>query len=292
MAYFFARELTTSALGNTPIGLIDASRGATRTESWISTPTLAANFKWSELRESGFGATISSCYNGMIKPVMPYGIRGVLWYQGESNASRPAQFRTLTRVLIAEWRNEWNRPDLPFLFVQLPGYAQLYDDDYFMGVRESQLEIWREMPNTGMAVAIDAGMPDNVHPPVNKQDVGYRLALLAKALVYGQDVVYSGPLYDSMKIEGDSVRLKFKYVDGGLVDRNGGSLRGFVVAGEEKVFKDATARIEGDTVVVRAAGVSQPRYARYAWAPDPVADLYNAAGLPASPFRTDHADSK
>lgn len=226
-------------------------------------------------------------YNGMICPIVPFAIKGVIWYQGESNASRAYQYRKLFRTMIRDWRRTWGQGDFPFLFVQLANFlarqAEPGESDW-AELREAQMMALEE-PNTAMAVAIDIGEANDIHPR-NKQEVGRRLALAALAIAYGKDVVYSGPLFDHMKIEGNKVRLFFKHVDGGLVAK-GGELRGFAIAGPDRKFVWAKAKIEGDTVVVWSDKVPNPVAVRYGWADNPDCNLYNKAGLPASPFRTD-----
>lgn len=287
VGYFFGRALADTTLKGVPIGLIDAGRGATRIESWIDRGVLAKHFNMADMRDSAFGATISSCYNGMVYPVMPYGIRGVLWYQGESNASRPNQYVDLFRVMVKDWRKRFGQGELPFLTVQLPGYDQKFDDDYFTDFREAQAKCVKEVPNSYMAVTIDLGEPKDVHPK-NKQDVGLRLALIARAKVYREnDIVYSGPVFQSQKIQGNRIRLTFRHANGRLVDKDGRNLQTFEIAGKDMQFKPATARIDGENVTVFSEEVRKPKYVRYAWSPYPKVDLYNAASLPAAPFRTD-----
>ncbi len=226
-------------------------------------------------------------YNGMIKPIVPFAIRGVIWYQGESNAARAYQYRTLFRTMIRDWRRTWRQGNFPFLFVQLANFRQRQaepGESDWAELREAQTMALAE-PNTGMAVTIDIGEANDIHPK-NKQDVGRRLALAALAIAYGKDIVYSGPLYDSHKIEGNKVRIFFTHVDGGLVAR-GGELKGFAIAGPDRKFVWAKAAIDGDTVVVWSDQVPNPVAVRYGWADNPECTLYNKAGLPASPFRTD-----
>ncbi len=228
----------------------------------------------------------ANLYNAMIAPLVPYAIRGAIWYQGESNASRAYQYRTLFPLLIDDWRRAWGQGDFPFLFVQLANFRNGWTDPRsWAELREAQL-MALSLPSTGMAVAIDIGETYDIHPK-NKQEVGRRLALAAQAIAYGQDVVYSGPIYDSIIIEGEKIRLRFKHLDGGLVAK-GEPLKGFVTAGENRRFVWADARIEGDTVLVRSDAIEYPVAVRYAWWDDPQGcNLYNQAGLPASPFRSD-----
>ena len=226
-------------------------------------------------------------YNAMIAPLIPYAIAGAIWYQGESNANDAAGYRRLFPAMITGWRRLWGEGDFPFLFVQLANFMQTGAEPRDTGwaqLREAQT-LTLATPNTGMAVIIDIGTPNNIHPP-NKQDVGHRLALWAEAKTYGQEVVFSGPLYDSMKVEGGAIRISFKYAESGLVAKDG-ALKGFAIAGADGKFVWADATIDGQTVVVKSAAVPAPVAVRYAWDDNPVCNLYNAAGLPASPFRTD-----
>lgn len=231
----------------------------------------------------------SGLWNGAIAPLIPFAIRGVIWYQGETNDQRGYQYRKLFPALITDWRRSWGQPDLPFLYVQLaavlPPDAEPKESEW-SEVREAQTMALR-LPHTGMAVTIDIGEEKDVHPK-NKQDVGHRLALWARSGVYGEKLVYSGPLYRSMKVEGDKIRLAFDHVDGGLITPHQEALKHFAIAGADHKFVWATATIDGESVVVSSPAVPQPVAVRYAWANNPVGcNLYNKAGLPASPFRTD-----
>jgi len=227
-------------------------------------------------------------FNGMVAPLVPYAIRGAIWYQGESNTGTAAKYRALMETLIRNWRELWGQGDFPFLFVQLASYKKPTDNPdahgEFPPVREAQLQNL-SVHNTGMAVAIDIGEANNIHPK-NKQEVGRRLALAARALVHGEKTPWSGPIYDSMKCEGGAIRLRFKHTDGGLAVK-GERLTGFAIAGEDKKFVWADAKIDGDTVIVSSPQVAEPVAVRYDWADNPPVSLYNGAGLPASPFRTD-----
>ena len=230
-------------------------------------------------------------YNAMINPLIPYAMRGVIWYQGESNAGRAYQYRTLFPLMIRDWRQRWHEGDFPFLFVQLAnfdadgGTPTEPADDAWAELREAQL-MTLSLPNAGMASTIDIGLSHNIHP-TNKQEVGRRLALAAEHIAYGEDIVYSGPENSSMKVEGNTIRLWFIHKGSGLVAKDS-VLKGFAIAGEDKKFVWADAKIDGDTVVVSSPKVGKPVAVRYGWSDDPVISLYNKEGLPATPFRTDN----
>ncbi len=226
-------------------------------------------------------------FNAMIKPLVPYAIQGAIWYQGESNADRPYQYRELFPLMIRDWRTQWNR-DFPFYFVQLANFMaedKEPAESQWAELREAQLQTLH-LGNTGMAVTIDIGDAKDIHPK-NKQDVGLRLALAAKANTYGQKIVYSGPVYDSYRIEGNQIRIFFKHTEGGLKIKDGTQLKGFAIAGSDHKFYWAQATIERNEVVVSAPQVKFPVAVRYAWGNNPVCNLCNGADLPASPFRTD-----
>jgi sialate O-acetylesterase len=249
--------------------------------SWQCRPSVS-------LRETGWPpgdfsqdpSTPTVLYNGMIAPLRPYAMRGVIWYQGEANVGRERQYQTLFPAMIADWRRAWGRGDFPFLFVQIAPYSSMTPE-----IREAQLLSWLRTPNTAMAVTMDCGDADDIHP-ANKEPVGARLALAARALAYDEKVEYSGPDFDSMKVDGAKAVLHFTHLGGGLVAKDG-ELKGFSVAGADKVFRPAQAEIAGDTVVVNSTHVPQPVAVRYGWANVPEGNLFNRAGLPASPFRTD-----
>lgn len=228
----------------------------------------------------------ATLYNAMIAPIVPYAIKGAIWYQGESNAGRSYQYRTLFPLMINDWRTKWGYT-FPFYFVQLANYMKTKDepdDSGWAELREAQLQTLR-LEHTGMAVIIDIGDADDIHPK-NKQDVGKRLALQAREKTYGHQITGSGPLYQSYTIEKGKIRISFAPDPSGLVAREG-ALKGFSIAGPDKKFHWADAVIDGSQVVVSAPGVSFPIAVRYAWADNPVCNLFNEAGLPASPFRTD-----
>jgi sialate O-acetylesterase len=229
-------------------------------------------------------------YNAMIAPLINFSIKGVIWYQGESNADRPVEYRKLFPALIKDWRKNWQQGDFPFLFVQLPNFMEAEPQPSEHGwalLREAQLKAL-SVPNTGMAVTIDIGEWNDVHP-LNKKDVGKRLALAAQKVAYGdEEVVYSGPLYKSMEVDGSKIILTFTNIGSGLIAKGGDKLKHFAIAGVDKKFVWAEAKIIGDKVIVWNDNIINPVAVRYAWAGNPDgANLYNKEGLPASPFRTD-----
>lgn len=229
-------------------------------------------------------------FNAMISPLFSYAIKGVIWYQGEGNANQAAQYRTLFPLLINDWRQQWKQKEFPFLFVQLANFKvadKQPQESEWAELREAQL-MTLTLPKTGMAVTIDIGEENDIHPK-NKLDVGKRLALAALKVAYGQNIVFSGPLYSSMKVTGDKIKISFKNVCSGLVMKESDELKGWAIAGEDRKFVWADAKIEGNEVVVWSSKVPHPVSVRYAWSDNPLgANLYNKEGLPASPFRTDN----
>ena len=231
---------------------------------------------------------VTVLYNGMIAPLLPFAIKGAIWYQGESNADRAYQYRRLLPALIADWRRHFGVGDFAFYIVQLAAWQPIEPaprENSWAELREAQAMTAKNVPHCGLAVAIDIGDAKDIHPK-NKAEVGRRLALCARAETYGKKVEFSGPWYKSMKIEGNAIRLRFGHVDGGLVAK-GGQLKGFALAGEDRKFVWANAEIIGKQVMVSAPLIENPVAVRYAWDIDPVCNLYNADGLPAVPFRTD-----
>lgn len=227
-------------------------------------------------------------FNGMMAPLLNYQHKGIAWYQGESNATRSEGYHKLFFALINDWRKKWMQGDFPFLFVQLPNYKPACDQPYeseWALLREEQMKAL-DLPNTAMIVTIDLGEWNDIHP-FNKRDVGYRLALAAQYAAYGdRDVVYSGPIFQSMKVEEEKVILSFTNTGGGLIAKGSDELKHFAIAGPDKVFVWGNAEIKGDQVVVWSKKVKNPVAIRYAWADNPEgANLYNREGLPASPFR-------
>jgi sialate O-acetylesterase len=227
-------------------------------------------------------------YNARIAPLIPFGLKGVIWYQGENNAGKAFQYRTLFPMMIQDWRTRWGQGYLPFLFVQLANYKAKKiepSDDEWAELREAQ-SMALQLPNTGMACAIDIGDANDIHPK-NKEDVGKRLYLAARKVAYDENIISSGPMYQSMRIEGGKIRLKFTSIGNGLTTRNNEPLKGFSIAGIDNKFYWAEAIIEGNEVVVSSLKVASPLAVRYSWESNPDGNLYNKEGLPAPPFRTD-----
>ena len=227
-------------------------------------------------------------YNGMIAPLIPFAFRGVIWYQGESNASRAYEYRTLFPAMIRNWRKDWGRDDFPFLFVQLAPFRAIVKEpteSAWAELRDAQLFTMKTVPNTAMAVITDVGDEKDIHPR-RKEPVGARLALAARALAYGEPIVYSGPIYKSMTVQGNKAIIHFDHVGSGLVAK-GGPLQGFTIAGKDRRFYNADAHIVENTVIVSSPKVDRPVAVRFGWANYPVVNLWNREGLPASPFRTD-----
>lgn len=232
----------------------------------------------------------AAMFNGMIAPLAPFALRGVIWYQGEYN-TQSEQYAALYRhqlpLLIHDWRARWGRNELPFAWVQLPNFNTATRQPVMTGwplVREGQF-LASSLPNTGMAVTIDIGEANSVHPR-NKQDFSHRLALWARAEVYGEKVSWSGPWFTGAKVDGGTIELSFRHTEGGLIAKSG-DLKGFVIAGPDKQWRPARARIVGDKVLVDAKDVKEAAAVRYSWADNPDGNLCNGAGLPATPFRTD-----
>jgi sialate O-acetylesterase len=232
----------------------------------------------------------TALFNAMISPLTNYSIKGILWYQGEGNISNASDYEKLLPAIITDWRSRWKQGDVPFLYVQLPNFGEvkyLPSESPWAVLREAELKAL-SIPNTGMAVAIDLGEWNDIHP-MNKKDVGIRLALAAEHVAYGEkNIVYSGPIYQSSITEGNKITILFNNIGSGLITKDGEELSDFAVAGSDKKFVWAKAKIEGDKVIVWSDQISAPKYIRYAWADNPAnANLYNKEGLPASPFTTE-----
>ena len=292
VAYLFARGMQEAR--KIPVGVIEAAYGGTPAQAWTPIGKLTADPLLGELIAVWDKLSLENprtpkhwlpagCFNGMIWPIHRYTIRGAIWYQGENNAT-PGQadhYNRLFETMIRSWRELWGQGDFPFLYVQLPNFAKTIQPSRWAELREAQLQALA-LANTAMAVAIDVGNPNDVHP-TNKRPVAERLVLAARALVYGEKVESSGPLPRRVTSEPGALRLWFDHAAG--LTARGGVLQGFEVAGPGADFVPAKTLIEGATIVVSAEGVAAPMRVRYAWGDNPAGNLYNAAGLPASPFR-------
>jgi sialate O-acetylesterase len=348
VAYYFGRDLQKAL--KVPVGIIHTSWGGSPAEVWMSEQVLSANPEYKRdildaypaaeqrykealaqfekeqaeakregksftKRRPGSGWKPAELYNGMIAPLIPFAIKGALWYQGESNAGRAHQYRTLFPDMIKNWRSDWGQGEFPFLLVQLAPFMAIQDqpaESAWAELREAQGLAAKVLPKVGMAVITDVGDERDIHPK-KKEPVGARLALAARAIAYGEDITYSGPAFKSVKIKGDKAILSFNHVGSGLVarpleqkpasgkktterspliyDADTGGLRtalvGFAIAGDDRKFVWADAEIQNDKVVVTSPRVKKPVAVRYGWADCPVVNLWNKEGLPASPFRTD-----
>lgn len=306
VGYFFARNLQKEL--DVPIGLIGSNWGGTRIEPWIppvgfqQVPALSetannlSSFPQRTFQKdprnplktvAGINhQSALALYNGMIHPLVPFAIRGALWYQGESNNGEGMLYYEKMKALVGGWRSVWNDPEMPFYFVQLAPFRYGGDPTRLAGIWEAQ-EAALSLPHTGMAVTTDIGNITDIHPR-NKQEVGRRLGLWALAKTYDRPVkVYSGPLYRSKSIDGNKIRLRFTHTGSGLASRDGKPLTDFQIAGADGKYVDAEAKIDGNTVVVSSPQVSKPVAVRFAWHQEAEPNLANKEGLPASPFRTD-----
>ena len=306
VGYFFGSRLHKEL--NVPIGLISTNWGGSSAEAWTSEEVLRKQFpefkqafaKYPAQLQEG-GATYrgknkprwlnqrspSACYNSMIKPLLPFSCRGVIWYQGESNVKTPEQYQTLFPAMIQDWRDRWGQGDLPFYFVQIAPFNYKTNPMSAAFLREAQ-GMALALPNTGMVVTMDIGNPTNIHPKV-KKPVSERLALLALKHTYGKsELVASGPVYSEQKIKGKKIRLSFTEIGGGLASRDNKPLTHFTIAGNNGKFVPANAEIDGDTIVVQSPQISKPKAVRFGWGSADMPNLMNKEGLPASSFRTDN----
>lgn len=322
VAWYFARDIEQRE--HVPVGVIDSTWGGTVAEAWTREAALGADASlaplftsWGHMTEDESDALIrdrdeqrqrdeakaagrpvpqfpwhpalmswgpGNLWNGMIAPLTPMAIRGVIWYQGESNSrlERAPLYGRIFRTLIEDWRCQWAIGEFPFLFVQISNFKSSPAEDWAL-LREQQSKTLA-LRNTAMAVTIDIGNPDDVHP-TDKVDVGQRLARAARALTYGESVEYSGPVFRQAVPEGSDLRLYFEHARG--LTAKGGELTGFETAGADGKYYSAVAKIEGETIVVTSSSVANPVSARYGWANSPQCNLFNSEGLPASPFRTE-----
>jgi sialate O-acetylesterase len=284
VAYFFGRALEKET--HVPVGLINCNVGGTTAERWMSKESLDAI---PALKDMPRTQGANDLYNAMVHPLIPFGIRGAIWYQGESNAGQAWYYRTLFPAMIKDWRDEWKEGDFPFLFVQLAPFMSINPeptDSEWAELRDAQLHTMQTVPNTAMAVITDVGDERDIHPK-RKQQVGERLALAARALANGEKLEYSGPIFDHLAVEGHDAIVHFKHVGAGLTVK-GDKLTGFTISGEDRKFHNATARIDGNTVIVSSPQVANPVAVRFGWANYPVVNLWNNDGLPASPFHSDN----
>lgn len=296
VAYYFGKSLSLS-LRNTPIGLISAAFGSATIEAFMSKEALLSKEFLSDHYNNYTNEKESKnptwCYNAMIFPLQPYSIKGVVWYQGESNCVRASHYYEALETMIHSYRAGFENPDMPFYVVQLPPYnyskSQQESGDEFSAatVREAQWQITNNIENTGLVVTTDVGNVDNIHP-TNKKPVGERLANLALNQCYGQtDKVFSGPKYKSHRIEGTTIRLSFDFVSKGIRDTNE-ELKWFTIAGSDKKFYHGNAFIDGNDIVVSSPYVVEPKAIRFAWHNTAVPNFFNKEGLPSSPFKTDY----
>jgi sialate O-acetylesterase len=277
------------------LGLPVAVRGSVddqwvmKTESTFPSLRPEALLSRPKVNNLPFRNVSAALYNGMIAPLIPFGIKGAIWYQGESNSPRHSEYRELLSLMIRDWRAQWGQGEFPFILQQLVNNGAPAKDPNPVGgwafLREAQMQVAEALPNAGLAIGIELGDPLTIHP-ANKQDVGRRLALVALEKVYAKSVESSGPRFDAMKVEGGAIRVRFTHAKG--LAAKDGAPRNFAVAGADKKFVWAEAKVEGDAVVVSSPEVPQPLAVRYAWADNPSGcNLFNASGLPAAPFRTD-----
>jgi sialate O-acetylesterase len=311
VAYYFGRDLQKAH--NVPVGLIETCWGGSPAEVWMSEKALSSNPEYKRDILDAYVATLhkeettnarpqrvpwkpTELYNGMIAPLIPFAFKGAIWYQGESNAGRADQYRRLFADMIRNWRQDWGQGDFTFLAVQLAPYdkgkkrsletimEKPVESDW-AELREAQLLATKTLPKVGMAVITDVGEKDDIHPK-KKEPVGARLALAALGIAYGEKLEYFGPVYESMKSQDGKAILSFTHAESGL-EAHDGELKGFAICGPDKKFVWAKGEIDGDKVIVSSPEVSEPVAVRYGWADFPIVNLWNKAGLPATPFRTD-----
>jgi len=323
VGYYFGRDLQEAR--NVPVGLIGTYWGGSPAEAWMRRDVLETNPRYKSEILDGFEVAQknhkeamavfekekadaqakgenftkrapwqpwrpSELYNGMIAPLIPYTIKGVIWYQGESNAGRAEQYRSLFPDMITNWRADWRQGLFPFIAVQLAPFKDIKDqpgDSDWAELREAQWLATKKLKNVGMAVITDVGDPKDIHP-TKKQPVGARLALQARTMAYPEEFVSSGPIYQRLINQGDKIKLVFEAnTIGAGLEARGGELKGFAICGEDQKFVWAKAEIAGKAIVVSSPDVPKPVAVRYGWSDCPVVNLWNKEGLPASPFRTD-----
>ncbi|WP_437392493.1 sialate O-acetylesterase [Olivibacter sp. SA151] len=295
VGYFFAADLYKQL--EVPIGILFSAFGGTPAEDWTSRAALERNPELNELVKNyvetmnvGYhpkGQCVSGLYNGMIHPLLPFAIKGVAWYQGESNNNRAEQYEMVLTNMIKNWRTDFNQGDFPFLIVQIAPHKDMKPE-----LRDAQRMVVAHVPNTALIVTTDCGDAMDIHP-TNKKPVGERLALAAHALAYHGKEEYQGPMYSAYKIKADKLYLTFKHIGKGLVSLpQEEKLKGFELAGADGVYYPAMASIEDTTIVLSSDRVKKPKQARYGWANVPDVNFYNKDGLPASPFITEDVNEK
>jgi sialate O-acetylesterase len=287
VAYFFAADLHSHL--KVPVGIVENAVSGACAQQFTSKEVFDADPELSNLVSQHKGIERSDIFNSSFVPIIPYGIRGAIWYQGEGNRDFPITYRKLLPAMIADWRKRWGEGDFPFIVCQLANWQAQKPDPWEgkdCALRESQLKISQSIPNAGLVVTIDLGIEKDVHYP-NKRPAGERFATAARGIAYGEKIEYSGPIFDTVKLDGAKAVVSFKHVGGGLVAKGGDKLQGFLLCGDDKKWVRAEAAIEGETVVVKSDKVPAPKFVRYAWERNPVCNLYNKEGLPASPFRSD-----
>lgn len=302
IGYYFGKNVHLDK--GIPVGLLDINWGGTLSEAWTSGDALGSHDDFKERiadfragkatdfdpEEKRPNSWPTSLFYGMLEPVIPFGIKGALWYQGESNAPKAYQYREIFPLMIEDWRKHWGQGDFPFLWVQLANFKAAKDEpdeSDWAELREAQT-MTLSLPNTAQAVIIDKGEADDIHPR-DKWTVAKRLTVAAEKIAYGKDVVYSGPVYRSMNKEGNQLRLSFDHIGSGLeVKDKYGYVKGFAVAGADKKFRWVKGVQDGNDVVLDVSGISNPSAVRYGWADNPDdLNVYNKEGLPLNPFRTD-----
>lgn len=289
VGYFFAKNLYEKR--HVPIGIIFSAFGGTPAEDWISKEALTANPELADFVNDykqkisadyqPAGQLMSGLFNGMINPLLPYAIKGVAWYQGEANNERTKQYPEVLKTMVANWRADFQQDDFPFLIVQIAPHKDMRPE-----LREAQLIATQTIKNTALIVTTDCGDADDIHPP-NKQSVGERLAIAARAVAYKEKIVYEGPVYQSFKQKRNKIIIRFAHTGNKLMSKDNAPLTGFTIAAADKKFIPATAVIKKRKVIVYSNAVKNPVAVRYGWANVPDVNLYNSEGLPASPFRTD-----
>lgn len=291
VGYYFGRALQQKL--DVPVGVISTNVGGTPAEAWMCKEALAANdslkYYVDQPRDPNNMQRPYGLYNAMVHPLGQLSVRGAIWYQGESNAGRAYEYRTLFPAMIADWRRTFRQPNMPFLFVQLAPFMKKVSeptDSAWAELREAQLLTAKNDPHTAMAVITDVGDETDIHPKW-KQPVGERLALAARKIAYGEQVAFCGPMYGSSTVDNGTIVLEFHHAEKGLQAKDG-PLTGFAIAGEDGKFVNASAEIiDANHVRVQSPEVPAPKFVRYGWADFPLGNLSDGAGLPASPFRTD-----